>query len=79
MYCALAVPGPGKPGHCLGKILINCGYCLWKLIVAPLHVYITCLGNLAALKLLMVLCSFLPPHASLLTSSGVYHTPHNRN
>ena len=28
----------GKPGHCPGKILINCGYCLRKLVVAPLCV-----------------------------------------
>ena len=28
---AVAFPDPGKPGHCLGKILVNCGYCLWQL------------------------------------------------
>ena len=28
----LAVPDPGKPGYCPGKILVNCGYCLWKLV-----------------------------------------------
>ena len=31
----LAVPDLGKPGHCPGKILVNCGYCLWKLVAAP--------------------------------------------
>ena len=29
---SLAVPGPGKPP---GKILVNCGYCLQKLIANP--------------------------------------------
>ena len=36
-----AVSNPGKPGHCPGKVLICCGYSLWKLgfdIAAPLHV-----------------------------------------
>ena len=34
----LVVPGPGKPRHCLGKILVNCSYCLWKLVAAPPHI-----------------------------------------
>ena len=33
----LVVPDPGKPGHCPGKILVNGGYCLRKLVAAPLR------------------------------------------
>ena len=32
---ALAVPDLGKPRHCPAKILVNCGYCLRKLVAAP--------------------------------------------
>ena len=31
----MVVPDPGKHGHYPGKILVNCGYCLQKLVVAP--------------------------------------------
>ena len=41
--------GGSRPGqarvNCLGKILVNCGHCLQRLVAA------SCLGNLAALKL----------------------------
>ena len=37
-FFALAVPDPGIPRHCLGKILVSCGYCLQKLVAAPQHV-----------------------------------------
>ena len=29
----MAVSDPAKPGHCPGKILVNCGYCLRKEII----------------------------------------------
>ena len=29
-----AVPDPGKPGHCPGKILVNCAYCLPRTILS---------------------------------------------
>ena len=34
----LVDPDPSKPGHCPGKIQVNCGHCLQKLVVAPPHV-----------------------------------------
>lgn len=33
-FHALAVPDLGKFGHYPGKILVNCGYCLQKLVAA---------------------------------------------
>ena len=45
----LAVPDLGKPGYCPGKILVNCGYCLRKLVVtlpcvSPARVTLPCVS-----------------------------------
>ena len=50
---ALVVPDPGKPGHCPGKISVNCGYCLRKIQLSHSGsaAHVTCPGNMPAVKL----------------------------
>ena len=66
----LSSTGASRPGHCPGIILVNCCYCLWKLIAALLHTSPATLkppllSSRAKLPLCMALSAPLPLSSSV--------------